>query len=61
MTNLQQLCKDEEGQGLAEYSLLVGMMVVLVIGTMNLYTGPLGGLYATIQLTFGPLTDTLAF
>ncbi len=61
MTTLQQLYGNEEGQGLAEYTLLVLAVVFLVISAMSVFLGPLSELYATISLAFQPLTNPRPF
>ncbi len=60
ITCLQRPCRDETGQGIAEYLLLVSMVVALVLVTMNLYIGPVSALYAMIQDVFESLNKTLS-
>ncbi len=61
MTNLQQLCGNEEGQGLAEYSLIVLAVVFMIISAMGVFIGPLSELYATIGIVFQPFVGPSAF
>ena len=53
MTILNQLartiCRQEEGQAMLEYMLLLSLLVALVIASMNIYTGPIGATYAEIK------------
>lgn len=44
--------RNEEGQGVVEYVLLLSMLVGLVLAAMGAFTGPLGNHYATILSSF---------
>lgn len=61
MTNFQQLCNCEEGQGVAEYALLVCTVVFMVICSVSIFVGPLGELYTTIGLVFQSFANAFTF
>lgn len=52
MKLLQRLWKEESGQGLVEYGLLVGLIVVIVIAVLAIF-GP------ALEELFGRITDNL--
>lgn len=47
-----QIHRDERGQGMAEYGLILALVAILVIGAITLLGGKLGN-------TFGKVTDAL--
>ena len=60
-SGLQCWWRNEQGQSMVEYLLLLAVIIVIVISAINLYTGPLGELYTLIQTTFTEATNHLAF
>lgn len=48
MKLLQRLWKEESGQGLVEYGLLVGLIVVIVIAVLLIFRTSLEGLFNRI-------------
>lgn len=48
MKLLQRLWKEESGQGLVEYGLLVGLIVVIVIAVLVIFQDALTGLFNEI-------------
>ena len=61
VTNLQQFYGSEEGQSLAEYSIVVLVVVSLVISAMSVFIYPLSELYAIIGLVFQPFANRFGF
>lgn len=53
--------QQEKGQMTVEYLLLVSMLVGVVIAAFNLYTGPLGEIFETIDSVFNTLRGDIAF
>ena len=48
MKLLQRLWKEESGQGLVEYGLLIGLIVVIVIAVLLIFGESLEGLFERI-------------
>lgn len=49
MKLLQRLWKEESGQGLVEYGLLVGLIVVIVIAVLFIFEGALTTMFENIR------------
>lgn len=50
---ISRLVKDEEGQGLAEYALILVLIAVAVIGALELLGGGIDGILKNIAGTLG--------
>ncbi|HHW09075.1 MAG TPA: Flp family type IVb pilin [Firmicutes bacterium] len=48
-----RLLKDEEGQGMAEYGLLVALIALVVIGALTALGGNLSAIFETIGSKLG--------
>lgn len=44
---LRSLIRDEEGQGLVEYGLILGLVSVLAIGSLGVLSGAINGVLGT--------------
>ncbi len=55
-TYLATYVKDEDGQGMVEYGLIIALIAILVMGGLTLVEGGLNGIFSTIAtaLTPGP-------
>ena len=58
---LQLSHRKQDGQSMAEYMLLLAVIVVLVISAMDMYTESLGELYNLILTTLGSATSRFRF
>ena len=47
-TVLQLLCKGEEGQDVAEYAVMLAVILVIVIGTVRLIGGNANNAFSTV-------------
>jgi Flp pilus assembly pilin Flp len=45
---LRNLCKDEEGQDIAEYAVMLAVILVLVIGTVRLIGGNANNVFSSV-------------
>jgi pilus assembly protein Flp/PilA len=52
-TWLASFCRDEEGQGLVEYGLIIVIVSIAAIGALALLAGSINGLFDTIAGTLG--------
>ncbi|HEX2954513.1 MAG TPA: Flp family type IVb pilin [Bacillota bacterium] len=46
---LRKLWKDEEGQGMVEYGLIIGLVAVVLIGVLVAMRGGLATLFGKVQ------------
>lgn len=46
---LRKLWKEESGQGLAEYGLILGLVAIAVIGVLGLMGGSLENIFTDVQ------------
>lgn len=44
----QQLCRDEQGQDIAEYAVMLAVILVLVIGTVRLIGGNANNAFSSV-------------
>lgn len=49
MNNLKRLLKDETGDVIIEYGLIVALITIAVIGAMGLVAGRVDNMYDTIE------------
>lgn len=49
MKNLKRLLKDESGDVIIEYGLIVALITIAVIGAMGLVAGRVDNMYDTIE------------
>jgi pilus assembly protein Flp/PilA len=54
MNMLKKLFKDESGQGMVEYGLIIALIAILLIGALTLMSGSLEGIFGRIT---GELND----
>jgi Flp pilus assembly pilin Flp len=45
---LRSLCKDEQGQDIAEYAVMLAVILVLVIGTVRLIGGNANNVFSSV-------------
>jgi Flp pilus assembly pilin Flp len=45
---LRNLCKDEQGQDIAEYAVMLAVILVLVIGTVRLIGGNANNVFSNV-------------
>jgi len=50
---LKRLVKEEEGQGLVEYALILALIAIVVIGAMQLLGGQVGTTFNNITTKLG--------
>jgi Flp pilus assembly pilin Flp len=55
MSNLKSRFKDEKGQGLVEYVLIIAVIALGVITTMGLVTGQLKDTFTAIKAGLAPV------
>jgi len=46
---LRNLCKDEQGQDIAEYAVMLAVILVLVIGTVRLIGGNANNVFSSVD------------
>lgn len=51
MARVQGVCKEEEGQGLVEYGLIIGLVAIVLVAALGLLTGGLQQVFTTITKT----------
>src|ERR1700687_4329348 len=49
---LQNICTDEQGQDIAEYAVMLAVILVLVIGTVRLIGGNANNVFSTVASFF---------
>lgn len=49
MNMLKKLFKDESGQGMVEYGLIIALIAVLLIGALTAMSGSLDGIFERIS------------
>jgi len=49
---MQRFIKDERGQGLAEYGLIIALVAVLLVGSLTLFKDGLVGVFTDITSHF---------
>ncbi|RXJ01902.1 Flp family type IVb pilin [Anaerobacillus alkaliphilus] len=54
LNKFKQLVVQEEGQGMTEYGLILGLIAVVVIGALSLLGGEVKGIFNDIVLKFNP-------
>ncbi|UNC93458.1 Flp family type IVb pilin [Candidatus Contubernalis alkaliaceticus] len=50
---MKRLWKDEEGQGMVEYGLIIALIAVALIGALSLLEGGISGVFDDIVAGFG--------
>ena len=48
MSQFSRLCSDEEGQDIAEYAVMLAVILVLVIGTVRLVGGNANNVFSNV-------------
>jgi len=51
MTNLMRLFKDEEGQGMVEYGLIIGLVAIALVIALTSLNGSIGAVFTNITNT----------
>ena len=54
MQFLRNICTDDQGQDIAEYAVMLAVILVLVIGTVRLIGGNANNAFSTVASTLGP-------
>lgn len=49
----RSICKDEQGQDIAEYAVMLAVILVLVIGTVKLIGGNANNAFSTVASSLG--------
>lgn len=50
-TKMQHAARDDEGQGLVEYGLIIGLVAIALVAGLGLLTGGLQGIFKSITST----------
>ena len=50
---LRKICTDDQGQDIAEYAVMLAVILVLVIGTVRLIGGKANNAFSTVASTLG--------
>lgn len=50
---ISRLMKEEDGQGMAEYGLILALVAIVVIGALTLLGGNLNGILSNVANTLG--------
>lgn len=50
---LRNLCREEDGQDIAEYAVMLAVILVLVIGTVRLIGGNANNVFSGVASTMG--------
>ena len=53
MQFLRKICTDDQGQDIAEYAVMLAVILVLVIGTVRLIGGNANNAFSTVASTLG--------
>ena len=53
-----QLWMDEDGQGMAEYGLIIALVALVVIGALTALGGGLKGIFESIENALNPPAET---
>ena len=53
------LVKEEEGQGMTEYGLLLAVVVVVVVGALTLFRTTLNDLFTDVQAKISGAVETI--
>ncbi|MCY0901112.1 MAG: Flp family type IVb pilin [Firmicutes bacterium] len=53
-TKMQHAARDDEGQGLVEYGLIIGLVAVVLVAALVTLTGGLKGIFGTITNALTP-------
>lgn len=48
-TFLTQLCRDEQGQDIAEYAVMLAVVLVIVVGTIRLIGGNANNVFSSVS------------
>ena len=51
---LKRFFKEESGQGMVEYGLIIALVAVVLIGVLTAMGGGLSGLFTTVTGALGP-------
>ena len=51
--SLRNTCTDDQGQDIAEYAVMLAVILVLVIGTVRLIGGNANNAFSTVASTLG--------
>lgn len=49
LTLLKKLCREEDGQGMVEYALIIGLVAIAVIGAITFMSGSLSAFFDAIK------------
>lgn len=51
MRLIKRLLRDERGQGMAEYALIIALVAIVLIGALGVLSGGIGNVFAKISTT----------
>ena len=51
LTLAKRLVKEEEGQGMTEYALIIGIVAVFLVAALVIFRGKIADLFNNIQFT----------
>ena len=54
MQFLRKVCTDDQGQDIAEYAVMLAVILVLVIGTVRLIGGNANNAFSSVASSLGP-------
>ena len=49
VTNIQNRLRDERGQAMVEYALIIGLVSIVTVGALTLMGGSVNGMFTAIQ------------
>ncbi|MBP2028304.1 pilus assembly protein Flp/PilA [Acetoanaerobium pronyense] len=50
---IERFVKDEEGQGLVEYALIIALIAIVLVGALQLVEGGIDGVFTKISTALG--------
>ena len=56
MNRIKKMLRDQSGQGMVEYGLIIALIAVAVVAAVGLLGGEIGGIFTRIVNILSPLT-----
>lgn len=57
---LMGLMKDEEGQGMVEYGLIIGLVAIVLMAALTTMSGGIGGVFSRVNTSLGGIAPAPA-